>query len=117
MKHLNNYGNFKEGKLSKLVAGAMVSASTLLPTMAKANQDDSVKIKTTKTEILVQTDDEDMYNPSKFKIFLFDKNGNMIRSAIDASELPIQNIKDGEYQLNIITDDNKKYMFRVKIEN
>ena len=114
MKHLNNFENFNESKLSRLVAGAMITASTLLPTMARANEDDSVKVKTTRTEILVQKEGEDT---AKFKIFLFDKNGTMVRQAIDTNELPIQSINNGEYQLNIIDEHEKKYMFRVKIEN
>lgn len=121
MKHIRS---FKESKLSQLAGGMAVSAISMLPKISIAaptpvttihvNVTDTVKIVAGRGEISVVREGDES---ATFKMFLFNRRGEMVRHELDSNKIQVDNLDHGEYQLNVIDQNNEKHTFTVKLED
>jgi len=52
----------------------------------------------------------------KFNLFLFGKDGHLVKSCMDTNQIYVNDITNGEYVL-VIIEDNKPYRFFINVEN
>ena len=112
--YIQNFNSFNESRLSNIIGGSLIVLNSLgNPVEAKA-MDDSLKIVATKEMVSVSKKDNDTM---KFNLFLFKKDGEMVRSQISSNIMIISNLDSGSYFLEISDEENKKhYRFAVKVE-
>lgn len=115
MNHLQKFQSFNESRLSNIIGGTLLVISSLGQSSEAKAMDDSLKVSWTKDRVDVRKEGSDS---AKFNLFLFKRDGEMIRSQIDTNGMSISNLDSGMYYLEISDEENKKhYGFPVKVEN
>jgi hypothetical protein len=115
MNHIQNFETFNESRLSNIIGGSLLVISSLgSPSTAKA-MDDSLKVSWYKDRVDVKKEGSDS---AKFNLFLFRRDGQMVRSQVDTNVMLLSNLDSGSYFLEVSDEENKKhYRFPVKVEN